>query len=96
MCTYYKMSIDFNLDWRWIFTDPEKFIVELNRLIVSNITYNTYTERAIEQYRNSCPIIDLDSIQFRESDVFLSWVKRVSEILNVEDAIEFTKKVYLH
>jgi len=47
-------DIGFNLNWCLIFEDPEQFIAQLNSISDLNVKYNSVTEQAFEQYRNSC------------------------------------------
>lgn len=52
--TWSRDNIDFTLDWCLIFEDPEQFITQLNTVADFNVTLNSVTEQAIEQYRKSC------------------------------------------
>jgi len=52
--TWYKQNINFTLDWCLIFEDPEQFITQLNTIADFDVSLNSVTEQAIEQYRKSC------------------------------------------
>lgn len=47
-------TVEFNLDWCLIFEDPEQFVAQLNSITDLNVQYNSVTEQAFAQYRNSC------------------------------------------
>ena len=50
-----RRGIEFNLDWCWIWEDPEQFLTRLNELGGFDLVYNAGAERAFEQYRASSP-----------------------------------------
>lgn len=52
----HKTHVEFNLDWCLIFTNPEQFVQQLNKLVdyEFEVEYNSITEQAFEQYRRSC------------------------------------------
>ena len=50
-----RRGIEFNLDWCWIWEDPERFLTRLNELGGFDLEYNAGAERAFEQYRASSP-----------------------------------------
>jgi len=51
---WHQQNIDFTLDWCLIFKDPEQFIAQLNAITDFDVSLNSVTEQAIEQYRKSC------------------------------------------
>jgi hypothetical protein len=51
---WHLANIDFNLDWCLIFEDPEHFVHQLNSISGFGVKYNSITEQAFDQYRDSC------------------------------------------
>lgn len=49
-----QQAVEFNLDWCLIFTGPEQFVAQLNSITDLDVQYNSVTEQAFDQYRNSC------------------------------------------
>lgn len=93
---YVNRDIDFNLDWQLIFTDPEKFIAQLNLAGGYNITYNQAAQFAFTQYQHSCLLPNLDSDEFQQSNVFKCWHDSVVELLEINptNVVEFTQNIY--
>ena len=49
-----RRGIEFNLDWCWIWENPQQFLTKLNQLAGFELEYNSGAEQAFEQYRASC------------------------------------------
>ena len=78
----WKKNIQFNLEWTLIWTDPEKFLEDLNLLHNCtgwNLHYDTYSEIAFDQYRKSCMLPDLSDQAFRLNPIFVHWRNAIFE-----------------
>ena len=73
----WKKNIQFNLEWTLIWTDPEKFLKDLNSFKNINLSYGSYSEIAFAQYRKSCLLPDIKNNEFRSSNVFKYWHKAI-------------------
>jgi hypothetical protein len=73
----WKKNIQFNLEWTLIWTNPIKFLKDLNSLKNINLNYGIYSEIAFDQYRKSCLLPDIKNNEFRSSDGFKYWHKAV-------------------
>jgi hypothetical protein len=62
---------DWNLDYTKIFSDPKEFLQQLNRLTGLELKLNRFTERAFEQYYQSCPWYGMSESQLLET----TWIK---------------------
>lgn len=68
-----KKGINFNLDWRLIWTDPEQFVSDLNTIWPFDITYNKHIDRAVKQYHASCIFPSIDNEKFQQNELFKHW-----------------------
>lgn len=93
---YLSQDLDFNLDWKLIFSDPEKFIAQLNQAGNYDIALNPSAKFAFDQYRRSCWLPDLHSKEFQQSNAFKCWQTAVVEVVDVDptNVVEFTDKIY--
>ena len=90
---YRKRNITFNLDWRLIWTNPEQFVQDLNRTGGFDVVIDQHTTRAFEQYRASCYMPDIDSAEFRQSDLCQDWYQALVDH-DPEQAEEIFKNMY--
>jgi hypothetical protein len=76
-----------NLYWQDLITDPEKFLADLSAIVGYHIPYDDITQRAIEQYIDSCtfPKLDLD---FQSSEIYTEWARAVHDIKSIRGADE--------
>lgn len=51
---WYSSGVEFTLDWCLIFEDPEQFVAQLNSISDFDVKFNSVTEQAFAQYKNSC------------------------------------------
>lgn len=95
---YAQTNIDYNLDWGLIYRDPEQFINQLNRTAEFEITYSDPASRAVEQYINSCPLIDLTDPVMYHSTILTCWIDAVKQRFQFtqEQAVEYTYSFYQH
>jgi hypothetical protein len=90
---YCKQNITFNLDWCLIWTNPAQFIQDLNSTGGFDITVNEHTTRAFEQYRVSCYMPNIDSSEFRQSDLCRDWYQAILDS-EPDRAEEIFKNMY--
>jgi len=77
---YKKLPVNFNLEWTLIWTDPEKFINDLNALHDFKLSYNTHVATAFEQYRHSCYLPDLKSTEFQQTLLYQQWHQAIADL----------------
>jgi hypothetical protein len=73
-----------NLYWQDILHDPEKFLADLSSVVKYHIPHDTITQRAIDQYINSCPFPTLNS-EFRSSEIYTEWARAVYDVTNIKN-----------
>lgn len=52
---WHNTGVKFTLDWCLIFEDPEQFVAQLNSISDFDVKFNSVTEQAFIQYKNSQP-----------------------------------------
>lgn len=73
-----------NLYWQDIIHNPEKFLEDLSSIVEYHIPYDTITQRAIDQYINSCPFPKLNS-EFQSSEIYTEWARAVYDVKSIKD-----------
>jgi hypothetical protein len=76
----WQQGISFNLEWTLLWHNPEQFVADLGTLIGVDIQYQAHIQQAIEQYRSSCYLPDINpkfrraaGPAFRQNDLFKYW-----------------------
>jgi hypothetical protein len=77
-----------NLYWRDIIHNPEKFLADLSSIVEYHIPYDTITQRAIDQYINSCPFPKIITFEFRSSEIYSEWLRAIYDIKSIGDHAE--------
>jgi hypothetical protein len=76
-----------NLYWQDIIHNPKKFLTDLSSIVGYHIPYNTITQRAIDQYINSCSFPKLTP-EFRSSEIYTEWARAVYDVTNIRNSDE--------
>jgi hypothetical protein len=73
-----------NLYWQDIIQNPEKFLADLSSIVGYHIPYDTITQRAIDQYINSCPFPKLTP-EFQSSEMYTEWARAVCDVTSIRN-----------
>jgi len=83
----YQWSIQYNIQWHLIVTDPEFMLACLSDALGRKLTYKPVVQHAFQQYINSCWPPELQGDKWLDHPVAYAWMRALKKRGFSEDEI---------